>query len=99
MHSPSVRFALRTVLSLAVGTMAAGGVAAQPYPSKPIRIISPFSAGSPPDALGRLVGQQMTERLGQNVTVENRPGGGTTIATKAGSMADPDGYTLLQANA
>ena len=40
----------------------------------------------------------MTERLGQNVTVENRPGGGTTIATKAGSMADPDGYTLLQAN-
>ena len=62
MHSRSVRFALRaTALSLAVGTMAAGGLPRSP-PSKPVRIISPFSAGSPPDALGRLVSQQMTER-------------------------------------
>lgn len=99
MNLQSMRLALRaTALGLTFGIISADGATAQGYPSKPIRIISPFSAGSPPDALGRLVGQQMTERLGQNVTVENRPGGGTTIATKAGSMADPDGYTLLQAN-
>jgi tripartite-type tricarboxylate transporter receptor subunit TctC len=72
------------------------GAATQPYPTKPIRIISPFSAGSPPDAVGRLIGQKLTERLGQNVTVENRPGAGTTIASKAGAQATPDGYTLLQ---
>jgi tripartite-type tricarboxylate transporter receptor subunit TctC len=74
----------------------ASGAAAQPYPAKPIRTLSPFSAGSPPDAMVRLVSQQMSERLGQSVTIENRPGGGTTIATKAGAAADPDGYTLLQ---
>jgi tripartite-type tricarboxylate transporter receptor subunit TctC len=76
--------------------MPAVGAAAQPYPNNPIRIISPFSAGSPPDALGRLVGQKLTERLGQNVTIENRPGAGTTIASRAGASAKPDGYTLLQ---
>ena len=100
MRSRLVRFALSaTVLNFAFGVFAIDGTAAQGYPSKPIKIISPFSAGSAPDALGRLVGQQLSDRLGQSVTVENRPGGGTTIATKAGSVADPDGYTLLQANA
>jgi tripartite-type tricarboxylate transporter receptor subunit TctC len=84
------------VLALAV---AAGNAATEPYPTKPIRIISPFSAGSPPDALGRLVAQQLTVGLGQSVVVENRPGAGTTIGTKAGAMADPDGYTLVQVNA
>jgi tripartite-type tricarboxylate transporter receptor subunit TctC len=83
------------VIGLAL-VMPAVGAAAQPYPTKPIRIISPFSAGSPPDALGRLVGQKLTERLGQNVTVENRPGAGTTIASRTGASAKPDGYTLLQ---
>jgi tripartite-type tricarboxylate transporter receptor subunit TctC len=76
--------------------MSAVGAAAQPYPTKPIRIISPFSAGSPPDALGRFVGQKLTERLGQAIIIENRPGAGTTLATKAGATAEPDGYTLLQ---
>jgi len=71
---------------------------AEPYPSRPIKIISPFSAGSPPDALARLVAQRLAERLGQGVTVENRPGGGTIIATKAAAAAEPNGYTLLQAN-
>ena len=73
----------------------------QPNPirAKPLKIISPFSAGSPPDALGRLVAQQLTVSLGQSVVVENRPGAGTTIGTKAGAMADPDGYTLVQVNA
>jgi tripartite-type tricarboxylate transporter receptor subunit TctC len=94
------QFALRAaVLSLAFGIISIDGVAAQSYPSRPIKIISPFSAGSAPDALARLVGQQLSERLGQSVAVENRPGAGTTIATKAVATADPDGHTLLQANA
>jgi len=76
-----------------------GPAAAETFPSKPIRIISPFSAGSPPDAFGRLVAQQMSTKLGQSVVVENRPGAGTTIGTKAGATADPDGYTLVQVNA
>jgi tripartite-type tricarboxylate transporter receptor subunit TctC len=100
MTSQSIPSALRVaVLGLAFAILVPGVAAAQSYPSKPIRIISPFSAGSPPDAMNRLVAQKLAERLGQTVTVENRPGGGTTIATKAGAAADPDGYTLLQVNA
>ncbi len=90
---------LALVLGIAVGAVPVGGAMAGTYPSKPIQIISPFSAGSAPDALARLVAQRMSERLGQNITVENRPGAGTTIATKAGAGAEPDGYTLLQVNA
>ncbi len=71
---------------------------AESYPTRPIKMISPFSGGSPPDALARLVAQRLAERLGQGVAVENRPGGGTTIATRAAAAAEPDGYTLLQAN-
>src|SRR5262245_56801343 len=95
LHSAFAWLVTAAVVGLAV---AAAPAAAQTFPAKPIRILSPFSAGSPPDALARLVGQQMSDRLGQSVTIENRPGGGTTIATKAGAMAEPDGYTLLQAS-
>ena len=90
---------LALVLGIAIATAPVGHTMAATYPSKPIQIISPFSAGSAPDALARLVAQRMSERLGQNITVENRPGAGTTIATKAGAGAAPDGYTLLQVNA
>jgi tripartite-type tricarboxylate transporter receptor subunit TctC len=72
-----------------------GGAA---VPNKTIKIISPFGAGGTPDALGRVVAQQLGTRLGQNVIIENRPGGGLTIAPKAVASADPDGYTLLQAS-
>jgi tripartite-type tricarboxylate transporter receptor subunit TctC len=78
---------------------ATSNAAPETYPSRVIRIISPFSAGSPPDALGRLVAQQLTASLHQSVIIENHPGAGTTIGTKAGAMADPDGYTLVQVNA
>jgi tripartite-type tricarboxylate transporter receptor subunit TctC len=73
--------------------------AAQPYPAKPIKMISPFSAGGPPDVLGRLVGRKLSERFGINISIDNRPGAGTTLATRAAAAADPDGYTLLQVNA
>jgi len=65
------------------------------YPSKPIKIIVPFPAGGPPDAIARVVGQQLHGRIGQPVIIENRPGGGTTIGTRAAATASPDGYTLL----
>jgi tripartite-type tricarboxylate transporter receptor subunit TctC len=95
----SVRLGQAALLALAVGTGVIDGAAAQPYPAKPIKMISPFSSGSPADALGRLIGQKLSERLGQNVAIENRPGAGTTLATRAAAAADPDGYTLLQVNA
>jgi tripartite-type tricarboxylate transporter receptor subunit TctC len=89
---------LAVLLALACGVAGAGMVAAQPYPTKPIKLILPFGVGSPPDSMGRLVGQCLSGRLGQSVVVENRPGAGSTIATRAAATADPDGYTLLQVN-
>jgi tripartite-type tricarboxylate transporter receptor subunit TctC len=88
---------LASVIGLAVSISTPA--AAEIYPSRPIKIISPFSAGSAPDTVGRLVAQQLSDRLRQSVTIENRPGAGTTIATKAAASAEPDGYTLLQINA
>lgn len=88
-----------TIVAAAIVALAIGDAAADPFPSKPIRIISPFSAGSPPDAFGRLIAQQMAASLGQSIVIENRPGAGTTLGTKAGAAADSDGYTLVQVNA
>jgi tripartite-type tricarboxylate transporter receptor subunit TctC len=67
------------------------------YPSKPIRILVTLSAGSQVDFLARVLGGKLTEALGQQVIVENRPGAGGTIATAAVAAAAPDGYTLLMA--
>lgn len=97
--SCGMRVALTVFGAIAAGVIGAGGAAGQPYPSRPIKIISPFSPGSPPDAVGRLVAQKVAERLGQSIAIENRPGGGTTIATRAVATVEPDGYTLLQTNA
>ncbi len=88
--------ALLALVCIAIGN---DGAAAQPYPARPIKMISPFGAGGPPDTLARLVGQKLSERFGINITIENRPGAGTTLATRAAAAADPDGYTLLQVNA
>jgi len=94
-----VKNTLATIIATILALHASGSATAESYPTRPIVIISPFSPGSPPDAMGRLIGQKLTQQLGQNVIIENRPGGGTTIATKAGAAADPDGYTLLYVNA
>ena len=64
-------------------------------PAQTIKLIVPFLAGGPVDALARVVAQHLQSRLGQNVIVENRSGGGTTIGAKAVAAAPPDGYTLL----
>jgi tripartite-type tricarboxylate transporter receptor subunit TctC len=68
---------------------------AQAYPARPIRIVAGFPAGSAADILARLTGQWLSERLGQSVVVENRPGAGSNIATEVVAKAAADGYTLL----
>jgi len=67
----------------------------QAYPARPVRIIAATGPGSAPDILARLLGQWLSERLGQQFVTENRPGGGNTIGTEAVVRAPPDGYTLL----
>jgi tripartite-type tricarboxylate transporter receptor subunit TctC len=68
---------------------------AQQYPDRPIRIIVPFPAGDGIDLQARLIGQRLTERWGQQVLIDNRPGAGTLIGTEAATKAPGDGYTLL----
>jgi tripartite-type tricarboxylate transporter receptor subunit TctC len=71
---------------------------AQEYPTKPLRLIVGFGAGGPPDILARMIGQGISEGVGQAVVVENRPGAGGTIAGEVAARAPADGYTLLMAN-
>jgi tripartite-type tricarboxylate transporter receptor subunit TctC len=73
----------------------ASSAAAQSYPNRVIRMITPFTPGSPVDVAARLLAQHLGANLGQNVIVDNRPGAGTTTGMKAAAMAEPDGYTLL----
>jgi len=73
----------------------AGISAAQSYPSRPVRLIVPFPAGSTPDIVGRALGQKLAEAWGQPVVIDNRPGAGANIGTAEVARAAPDGYTLL----
>ncbi|MPZ58995.1 MAG: tripartite tricarboxylate transporter substrate binding protein [Rhizobiales bacterium] len=70
-------------------------VAAQDYPTKPVRLIIPFPPGGSNDVVGRLIATQLSERLGKQVVVDNRGGAGGTIGTEIASGTTPDGYTLL----
>src|SRR5215468_11039990 len=89
----------RTFLHLAAGggalTIVSGRVKAQPYPARPVRLIIGFAAGGTTDIAARLMGQWLSERLGQQFLIENRTGAGTNIATEAVVRAPADGYTLL----
>jgi tripartite-type tricarboxylate transporter receptor subunit TctC len=89
----------RNFLHLAAGAAALPGVSlfawAQAYPSRPVRIVVPFAPGGSTDIIGRLIGQRLSERLGQQFIIENRPGAGSNVGTEAVVNAPPDGYTLL----
>ena len=91
----------RTFLHLAASAAALPAVArlarAQVYPSRPVRLIIGFAPGGTVDIIARLLGQQLSERLGQPFIIESRPGAGSNIATEAVVRALPDGYTLLVA--
>ena len=89
----------RQFLHLAAGAAALPAVSriawAQTYPTRPVRVIVPFAAAGSTDILARLIAQWLSERLGQQFIIENRPGAGTNIGTEAVVRAPADGYTLL----
>src|ERR687895_1680417 len=84
---------MRLVCALVFGIFLA--TAHAQYPAKPVRMVIPFPPGGATDIVGRVVAQKLSERWGQPVVIENRPGAGGTIGSDAVAKSAPDGYTLL----
>ena len=87
---------IATVIGLAlfVGGTAQGQTSKSVYPNRPVRMIVPFGAGGPGDIFARLIGQKLSEQLGQQFVIENRPGAGGNIGAGVAARAPADGYTL-----
>lgn len=89
----------REVLKTGVGSLVAASVAwparAANWPTKPVRVVVPYAAGSATDLVPRTVFEQVGQQVGQSFVVENRPGGGTTVGTGQVKQSDPDGHTIL----
>ena len=94
--------ARRSAIALiALGLSAAasiGSAAAQDYPTRPVKWVVGYPPGGATDIIARLLGQRLSERLGQQFVIENKPGAGNNIATESVINAEPDGYTLLLVN-
>ena len=92
-------FDRRRILQLALAAAAVPAVArsaaALDYPNRPVRLIVGYNPGTAPDITARLIGQWLSDRLGQQFVTENKPGAGTELSTEAVVRAAPDGYTLL----
>lgn len=88
------RYLLGLLLGLG-GVFVSGLAGAQPYPAKPVRLVVPFPAGGATDILARTISQKASEKLGQQIVIDNRPGAGGTIGSDHVAKSAPDGYTLL----
>ena len=89
---------LRIVLMFIVA-LVASGAAAQSYPTKPVRLVSPYPPGGANDILARIIGQKLGESLGQQIVIENRGGATGNIGAEYVAKAAPDGYTILMGQA
>ncbi len=85
----------RGLVTVAALSLAAAAAHADPYPSKPVRILVPYAAGGAVDVLARTIGQSLSKTWGQQPVIENRPGAGGIIASQALTQSAPDGYTLI----
>src|SRR5262245_40539484 len=94
-----MKLSRRRLLDVAAGAAAlpaiSRGGGAESYPAGPLLFIGGFPPGNSPDIIARLIGQWLSDRLGQQFVIENRPGAGSNIATEAALSAPADGYTLL----
>ncbi|HYH40859.1 MAG TPA: tripartite tricarboxylate transporter substrate binding protein [Burkholderiales bacterium] len=95
MKNETQLFSFCAALALACSSVVAH---AQAYPTKPVRIVNPFTPGGGVDTVARPIAQQLSEMWGQPVIIDNRPGAGTTMGTELVARATPDGYTLLLTN-
>ena len=86
---------LRNLLAVSALSLAATTAHADPFPSKPVRILVPYAAGGAVDVLARTIGQSLSKTWGQQPVIENRPGAGGIIASQALTQSAPDGYTLI----
>jgi tripartite-type tricarboxylate transporter receptor subunit TctC len=86
------------LMAVIISSASCAAALAQDYPNKPIRLVVPYPPGSGTDIVGRLLAQRLSEKLAQQVYVDNRPGAGATIGTTAVAKATPDGYTILMAD-
>ena len=94
--APVIKHLIRLAATFSIALAGVAALAQSgPFPNRPVKIIVPYSAGTGSDVLARTIGQNITEKTGQPVLVENRDGGGSLIGTLAAAKATPDGYTLL----